>query len=105
MDDWPLIRFLLADEGYRAEYVDELRTALYGPRDGSAPGAFDAGAVVDLMSQYHDLIAPYVANEEYPYLASERCLDDGAFETALTELQSHATDRIDAVEAAVGPWE
>ncbi len=77
---WPLIRFLLDDSVYRAQYVEALRGALGGTYDKAQ---FDARA-----TQLHRLITPYViggegeVGEKAPYTF---ITDPNQFRNALTD--------------------
>lgn len=61
--DWPLIRLLLGDEVYRADYAAAVREVL--------TEAFDPAVLIPLIRADHALIAPYVvgplATEVYPF--------------------------------------
>jgi len=96
-DGWPMIRFLLDDDVYGAQYRAELEAALLG--------AFEAVALEARMTAYHDLIAPFVVGAEgeaapYTNLANssefEQSVDGGG---GLTE---HVADRHEAVVDALG---
>ena len=93
---WPLIRFLLDDPVYRAQYTQELEAALAGPLDMDA---FAAKA-----QAYHDLIAPYVIGDEgeaSPYTFLDR---DSDFEDSVDGnggLIAHISGRHSAVAAAI----
>ncbi|MET0389431.1 MAG: CotH kinase family protein [Polyangiales bacterium] len=79
-EDWPLIRYLLDDSQYRAQYQEALRAALGG---GYTKAMFDARA-----QQLHTLVAPYVLGEngqdgeEAPYTF---ITDPSAFRSALSD--------------------
>jgi spore coat protein H len=54
-EEWPLIRYVMDDPVYRAQYLKSLEAALVGPYEKAA---FDARA-----TQLHTLIAPYVLGQ------------------------------------------
>lgn len=92
--DWPLIRFLLDDPVYRAQYRSELEQAL--------AGAFDQTVVRERMAAYHNLIAPYVVGPEATESGNYTFLRNSAeFDRALTELQTHVQQRHLAVTSAL----
>jgi hypothetical protein len=75
--DWPLIRFILGDDTYRAAYVKDLRDVL--------DGAFAAEPLIAQMEADHALIAPYVVGP----IATE-----GAASVKFTCLQATSTQTI-----------
>ncbi|MCL4239371.1 MAG: CotH kinase family protein [Anaerolineae bacterium] len=88
--DWPLIRYLMDEPVYRAlydQYVAETIT-----------GAFEPARMAAIYQTLHGLIAPYVVGENgeqpgYTNLASAE-----AFETALTTLITHVSQRSSAAQ-------
>jgi spore coat protein H len=97
-NEWPLIRFLLDDSEYRANYESELQAAIEGP--------FAIDTVHGMMDAYHALIAPYVVGdygEASPYTFLQ---NDAAFEGSLTTgddaLKPHVESRHAAVIDALG---
>ncbi len=88
-EEWPLIRFLMDDPVYRAEYDAALQRV--------TETAFNPETLISKYTAYHDLIQPYVtgaSGEEagYSYLDSPE-----DFDAALAELVSHAESRYKAV--------
>lgn len=84
-ENWPLIRYLMDDPVYHALYV--------GYVEDTINGAFEPSKIQATYQAMHDLIAPYVVGENgeiegYTFLTS-----DEAFDTALTELMTHAEER------------
>lgn len=89
-DDWPLIRYLLDDDVYRAKYKVFLQNAL----DTSLDETF----VYGLIDKYHDLIAPYVTGtdgEASPYTFIN---NSSEFTSSVTELKEHIAERRTVVE-------
>jgi hypothetical protein len=89
--NWPLIRYLMDDPVYHAEYVENVAAV--------ARGAFDPETISARYQELHDLISPYVvgANGEidgYTHLRS-----DAEFENSLSEMINHAYDRYQTVRA------
>jgi hypothetical protein len=91
-DDWPLIRFLLDDEVYRANYITELDRTVHEVID---PADFEAR-----VSAYHQLLEPYVEAEEAPYtqLDSYQEFADSLYD-GQNALVPYLAGRIAAVEA------
>jgi spore coat protein CotH len=96
-DQWPVIRYLMDDPVYAAQYYEELATFL--------DGAFAIDKVENRMQVLHDLVAPFVSGENgeaYPYT---NLSNTSAFETSLTQgnyaLKNHLQDRHEAVEDAL----
>ncbi len=93
---WPLIRNVLDDHVYAAQYRQEL--------DNAAAGAFAEDTVAARMQAAHDLIAPYVTGadgEQAPYTFLP---NDAAFANSVDGsggLLDHVEDRHDAVAAAL----
>ncbi len=96
-DYWPLIRFILSDDVYRADYEAALRKVLDGP--------FRQDAVFALIDKYHALVAPYVVGptetEAYPDTTCDPH-DCSAFVASVDDLKSHVEERRAAVAAALG---
>ena len=96
-DRWPVIRYLMDDPVYAAQYYEELAFFL--------EGAFAMDKVESRMNELHNLVAPYVTGENgevYPYTNLSNA---SAFETSLTEgsygLKNHLENRHEAVEDAL----
>lgn len=88
-DNWPLIRYLMDDPVYQAEYHSYLKEVV--------TGAFNPESVIAQYQAYHDLIQPYVVGDEgeqpgYSYLTSAE-----DFDTALSALIAHVQSRHTAV--------
>ena len=95
--EWPLIRNLLDDPVYSAQYYQEL--------DAARGGAFDEATVVARMRAYHDLIAPYVVGEDgeqapYSFLSSDAEFE-GSLDSTATALEPHLAERHAAIAAAI----
>jgi hypothetical protein len=91
---WPLIRFVLDDPVYGPAYL-----AILGELYDTA---FDVNAIENRMIAYHDLVAPYVADEVAPYT---HLVNDQEFADSLYELPTAIIpklhERRDALEAAI----
>jgi hypothetical protein len=90
-EQWPLIRYLMDDPKYLATYRSFLAQA--------AQKEYEPSATVKRFQAAHELIAPYVVGTEgeiagYTFLSSATAFDD-----ALTELVSHASNRAQQVTA------
>jgi spore coat protein H len=81
-ENWPLIRFLLDDPIYHAQYVDNVEKVING--------AFYPETITARLQELHDLIEPYALSESngYSNLSSE-----AAFEKSLAQLIQHVNLR------------
>lgn len=87
-DQWPLIRYLMDDPVYFAQYQQDLQETL--------ASAFQADALTAKIEAYHDLIAPYVAAET----SSATQLDSPeAFDQAAQSLSDYIQQRYQEVQA------
>jgi len=89
-ENWPLIRYIIDDPVYGAEYRQQLAATLQGPLEATQ---FEARALA-----LHELIAPYVQQEQAPYTQLESYAD---FEQSLSGndgLYEHVADRLDEVQ-------
>lgn len=86
-EQWPLIRYLVDDPTYLSKYQRFLAETI--------GGVFQPPALETVYRQRHELIAPYVAQEEpgFTQLSSVE-----AFDQALDALIEHARARYDAVK-------
>lgn len=80
-DNWPLIRFLLDDEEYSAQYLAYLAETI--------EEVFVADAMAEKYQAMADLIAPYAIAD----------VGEAAFENAIQQLIQHAYQRTEAVQA------
>ena len=83
---WPLIRYLMDDPVYAAEYADYVEAAINGP--------LNPNALTARFEELHELIRPYVLAEENRNTA---VVSEQAFEKALQELIAHVNCRFQAV--------
>lgn len=79
--NWPLIRYLLDDDVYRAKYIGYLRSTM--------TDVFDAKGLAQKADTLAELIRPYVQGEGRGQ----------AFDTAVTQLKAFIAQRATAVEA------
>ncbi len=86
-EQWPLIRYLMDDPIYRAQYNQYLEETIQG--------AFEPEAMAVTYQKYHNLIAPYVEKEEQGFTQVQSMK---TFDSALDELIQHAQSRARAVE-------
>jgi hypothetical protein len=87
--DMPLITLLLADEVYRADYLDELAKV------GS--GALELATFSDRAQELHDLVATYAVGADgetadYTTLSSEAAFEESV--TGADGLMSHMEERL-----------
>lgn len=85
--DWPLIRYLMDDEVYHDRYLTYV--------EETANGAFEPAKMEATYRAMHELIKPYVVDEQEGYT---NLSSDEAFESALTELIEHVNARYAAVQ-------
>jgi hypothetical protein len=94
--DWPMIRHVLDDPVYSADYRAHLAEVL--------DGAFALDAVQDRLRRHHELIAPYVVGPDGESAPYTNLRDASAFENALSGpggLLEHVEIRRDDVEDAL----
>lgn len=82
-DDWPLIRYILDDEEYRAQYIENVHEF--------NDTIFSKEALTERIEQLHDMIAPYVVwndgeQEGYTLLKNASSFT-GSVNTLLTYIQ------------------
>lgn len=89
-NDWPLIRFLMDDPVYKNIYHNEMTAAMRG--------CFNESAIIERMTQLHELIRPYVLGEEGE-TSKYSFLTDGTaqFDQGLTEITTLVSNRHKAV--------
>ncbi len=85
-EKWPLIRYLLDDPVYQAEYEGNLEAVIDGP--------FDPETLAARFEALHELIRPYA-------LAEDNGVSQQAYENALTELIQHVNSRYQAASEYV----
>ena len=89
-EGWPLIRYLMDDPIYHAQYVAAIEETING--------AFEPAKMAATYQKLHDLIAPYVVGENgeqpgYTLLGSPE-----EYEAALATLIDHASQRYKAAQ-------
>lgn len=82
---WPLIRYLMDDPVYNAQYVAYVEETING--------AFEPAKMAAIYQTYHDLIAPYVVGENGEQPGYTLLSSASEFETALATLIDHASQR------------
>lgn len=85
-DRWPLIRYLMDDPVYAAEYADDVESAINGP--------LNPNTLTARFEELHEMIRPYVLAEENE---KTKVISEQAFEKALEELITHVESRYQAV--------
>jgi len=78
---WPLIRYLLDDPVYYAQYLSYVEAAIEGP--------LNPDTITARLEELHELVQPYA-------LAEESGVSQQAFDNALTELIQHVNSRYQA---------
>ncbi len=86
--EWPLIRYLLDDPVYHAEYVENVGSVV--------TGVFTPETITARYQELHDLIYPYVVGPEGEIEAYSNLASAGAFDASLDELIRHAESRYQA---------
>ncbi len=87
---WPLIRYILDDEIYKAKYDTYLNQVINGP--------FEPTKMIEKYQQYHDLISEYVIGADGEQVGHTFLTSDGDFESALSQLISHVNSRYSMVQ-------
>ena len=94
-DRWPLIRYLMDDPEYHAQYVQILKKV--------AESSFDPEKLEEICDQYHDIIASSVIGpdgerEGYTYLRNESDFD-AAFEDLRAHIRSQYEEAMEYVKS------
>ena len=89
--DWPLIKYLIEQDDYRALYESYLLQTIEGP--------FNPSTIKNTYQYYHDLVADYAEAEQEDYTFLHTISD---FTNALDEQYDHADRRYDAVMEYLG---
>ncbi len=84
-DNWPLIRYLMDDEEYQTQYVENVAIVMNGP--------FEPEKMTETYRQLHELIMPYVIGDEGEIDSHTLLNSAGDFERALDELIEHVNRR------------
>ena len=90
---WPLIRYLLDDAVYRAEYVryvEKFISEVYIPE-----------TLISRFENLHDLIAPYVVGSSGVSSDYSKLPVATAFENSIAELASHTIDQYEEATSFV----
>jgi len=88
-DDWPLIRFLLDDDQYRASYQSCVEQIVNG--------AFDEAGIIAVYQAAANLIGPYVVGPDGEKPGHTFLTNTNDFDSAVAELIVHAGERAAAV--------
>ena len=86
-DNWPLIRFLIDDSIYKAQYEANMAEVV--------ETAFEPEKMAEIYQYYHDLIAPYALAETEDATMLESA---AAFELSLEALITQVNERYQAVQ-------
>lgn len=84
-DDWPLIRYLMDDPVYEAQYREAL--------SGLLTGAFAEDKVSTQLEEKHALIAPYVVGSDGEQASYTNVSSTSAFESSVSALKEHVASR------------
>ena len=85
---WPLIEYLYGDATYRTQYEAYVQDVI--------AGAFETSSIQATYSAYASLLEPYATEEAAPYTFLN---GSGDFQTAIAELQAHASARASAASS------
>jgi hypothetical protein len=88
--NWPLIRFLMDDPVYHAEYVKNVEAVV--------SGAFEPEMISARYQELHDLISPYVVGSTGEINGFSHLVSDAAFENSVSVMIDHAFDRYQTVQ-------
>ncbi len=88
-DDWPLIRYLMDDPVYYADYVAAVEKVINE--------SFDPEEMAALYTKNHDLISPYVVGDEGEQAGFTHLKDPQDFIDSLETLTNHASSRYNEV--------
>lgn len=86
-ENWPLIRYLIDDEDYRATYISYINDFL--------ENTLDTDEFKERVIYLHDLIEPYVAGDKGEQDGYTFFKNDDDFEKSLNELLTHIEKRIE----------
>ncbi len=86
-EQWPLIRYLMDDPVYQAQYRQDLQEMIQS--------VWLPEKLTATYQRYHDLIAPYVEKENTGYT---QLSSPDEFDQALNELIQHTQERYEAVK-------
>ncbi len=92
-DNWPLIRYLIDDEVYHAKYVDYVEETING--------VFEPTKMIETYQELHDLIEPYVVNEDGELEDHTFLKSPEVFYEALDYLTDHVQSRAEDVQAYI----
>jgi len=87
-EDWPLIRYILDDEEYRAEYVQNVADF--------TQNVLDTDEFSQRVEELHSMISPYVIGEDGENSEATHLRDDSSFTSSLSILQAYIEERITA---------
>ena len=87
-EEWPLISYLYADNVYKTQYDTYLQETI--------EGAFNTNTMQAMYATYSALLEPYATSEVDGYTFLNSTAD---FQTAVSELNSHVSERTTAVNA------
>ena len=90
-EDWPLIRYILDDEEYRAEYVQNVADF--------TQNVLDTDKFSQRVEELHSMISPYVIGEYGEEENATHLRDESSFTSSLSILQAYIEERINAANA------
>lgn len=95
-NDWPMIRYIIDDPVYHAKYVAYV--------DKARKGAFATEPTKQRYQAAHNLISQYVVGAEGEQQEATLLSSQAAFESSLTELNTHLESRQKAAEEFIAKY-
>lgn len=95
-NDWPMIRYIIDDPVYHAKYVADV--------DKARKGAFATEPTKQRYQTAHNLISQYVVGAEGEQPEATLLSSQAAFESSLTELNTHLESRQKAAEEFIAKY-
>ena len=90
-DDWPLIRYILDDEDYRATYVEKV--------NNFSENILGTDEYTQRVEELHEMLTPYVVWENGEESYATHLRNDAAFTSSLNTLLSFLEARVEASES------
>jgi spore coat protein H len=87
-DNWPLIRYILDDDEYRSQYVENV--------NNFTENILDTDAYTARIKELHELISPYVVWENGEQADATHLRNEAAFTSSLDTLLTFIQGRIEA---------
>ena len=89
-DNWPLIRYIIDDETWQADYNRYMIEFI--------ENAFESNRMISIYSTYHDMLKDYVIGDQGEVSRYSFLKNDNDFEIAIETLKNHVKERGIAVK-------